>query len=127
MAQSFLYDPQSNYGYKGIPGPWGKAKSYMQTYPGMQDANLNPESFYTHTLASQGLGGVDNNSNIGRSLWGRVSDAYNAARLKNNQLQFTDFMKGVDINSMIGQMSSQEKGVNASNVVPFSVRWVPRS
>lgn len=123
---AFLYDPSSNYNYRGIKGPWGRARNYLDTYAGQADANLAPESYYTHRLAQLGYGGLDNRSNIARGLYGRVSDAYGAARLKNNELKWTDYLNQVNFDELINGMSAQQRGENASNVVPYNVRWLPR-
>lgn len=122
----FLYDPNSNYGYKPIAGPWAGAKSWMDTYAGNQDIELNPESWFTHVLAGQGLGGLDQQGQIARNLYGRTLDDYGAARLKNNQLTFKDFMTGVDFNKLIAGMFPGQRGENQSNYAPMDVRWLQR-
>lgn len=126
MATSFLYDPQKNYGYRGLPGPWGAANSYMDTYPGSQDIEMNPESYFTHVLAQRGYGGLDNQSNVVRNLYGRTVDAYGAARLQNNELKWKDFLDPMDFNAMLTDMMPEQRGANKSNLVPYNVRWLPR-
>lgn len=123
---NFLYDPQKNYGYRPIPGPWGNANSYMDTYPGNIDVELNPESYFTHLLAQQGYGGLDNRSNVARNLYGRTVDAYGAARLKNNELKWRDFLGDLDIDSILTGMMPEQRGSNRSNIVPYNVRWLQR-
>lgn len=121
-----FYDAESNYGYKPIPGPWGKAKSYLDTYPGGVDAELNPEAYYTHVLSKRGFGGTDNRSNAARGMYGRLFDAYGAARLKNNELKWKDFIDPFDFENALNSMNSSDLGVNRSNVAPMDVRWLPR-
>lgn len=122
----FMYDPNSDYGYKPISGPWASAKSWMDTYAGQQDVDLNPESWFTHALATQGLGGLDARGQTARGLYGRVTDDYGAARLKNNQLKFSDFLGSVDFNSILAGMTPDQLGRNVSNIAPGDVRWLQR-
>lgn len=121
-----FYNPGNNYGYKSMPGPWAKAKSYMDTYPGGLDTELNPEAYFTHLLAQQGYGGLTNKSSNARNLYGRIYDAYGAARLKNNQLKWKDFVDPIDFGQALAGMSAQDKGINQSNSAPMDVRWLPR-
>lgn len=124
---SFLYDPNSNYGYKAIAGPWGKAKNYLETYMGGLDAELNPEAYFTGMLAKQGYGGLDARSTLARNTYGRVQDAYGAARLKNNELTWKQFLDPFNFGELINSMTAREKGVNYSDTVPYDIRWLPRS
>jgi len=121
-----FYNAGSNYGYKASPGPWGKAKNYLSTYPGGSDAELNPQDYFTHKISSAGFGGTNNASNNVHSMYGRLHDAYGAARLKNNALTWKKFLDPIDFNSVLAGMSNQEKGIQSSNVAPGNVRWVPR-
>jgi hypothetical protein len=123
---SWMYDPQKNYGYRGVPGPWGQANSYMDTYPGAVDTELQPEAYFTHAMAQRGYGGLDNRSNLARNLYGRTVDAYGAARLKNNELKWKDFLDPIDFDSVINNMMPDQRGENHSNVVPYNVRWLHR-
>jgi hypothetical protein len=123
---SFLYDPKSNYGYKGIPGPWGKARSYLDTYGGGMDVEQNPQDYWTNLLGKRGLGGMDTRSQAARGLYGQAADAYGAARLENNELKWKDFASALDIDSLLNNMTGAQKGQNTSNVVPHNVRWLPR-
>lgn len=121
-----FYNANSNYGYKPMPGPWGAASSYLDTYPGGLDAELNKESYFTHVLGQRGYGGLDNKSNVARGLYGRMADAYGAARLKNNELTWRKFIDPIDFDAAIAGMSDEDKGISRNNVTPGNVRWVPR-
>jgi hypothetical protein len=123
---SFMYNPNSNYNYRQIPGPWGAANSYMETYPGGTDIELQPEAYFTHLLAQRGYGGLDNKSNTARNLYGRTVDAYGAARLQNNELKWKDFLDPLDFDAMITGMMPGQRGEDRSNTVPYNVRWLQR-
>jgi hypothetical protein len=77
-------------------------------------------------MAQRGYGGLDNRSNLARNLYGRTVDAYGAARLKNNELKWKDFLDPIDFDSMINNMMPDQRGENHSNVVPYNVRWLHR-
>lgn len=125
-APGQFYNPNSNYGYKGIAGPWGAAKSYLDTYPGGLDAELNPEAYFTHLIGQRGYGGLDNNSTNVRNMYGRLTDSYKAARLKNNELTWRKFLDPIDFENTLNTMSAQDRNENSSNVAPGNVRWIPR-
>ena len=121
-----FYDPSSNYGYKPSPGPWGEAKNYMETYPAQSDIELNKEAYFTHLLGQRGYGGMNNKSNVARNMFGRISDAYNAAWLKNNELKWKDFVDPIDFDKAINELSYADRGINSSNSAPRDVRWLQR-
>lgn len=114
-----LYDPSNDYG-------WGDFAKYIDTDPGLKDANDNPQSYYTKYAAEQGYNGLDARSTAVRGLYGRVADSYGAARLTNRNLRFTDFLGNIDFNQLLSQMSPAERGENPSNFAPTNVRWLPR-
>lgn len=124
---SFLYDPHSNYGYRPIQGPWAKANSYFDTYAGGLDIEQHPQDYFTHVLGTQGLGGSDARSNAARGMYGRVSDAYGAARLRNNALTWRKFLGGVDLNTMLNGMTPAAMGTPRSSTVSYDPRWLPRA
>lgn len=130
---SMLYDPQNNYGWQGTWALgangeyyWDPGSTYLGGLAGQKDAQDNPESYYTRALAEKGYGGFDSRSTAARGLFGRVSDAYGAARLTNNELKFTDFLGNVNIDEMLANMGPTERGENQSNFAPGNVRWLPR-
>ena len=61
-----------------------------------------------------------------RVLYGRTVDSYGAARLKNNELKWRDFLGDLDIDSILTGMMPEQRGSNRSNIVPYNVRWLQR-
>jgi hypothetical protein len=116
---NMLYDPSSKYG-------WSNDWDYLGGLIGQEQAQNDPQSWWTRMLAEQGLGGFNTNSTVAKGLFGRAADAYGAAQLTNPELRWTDFAGNLDLQKLLADMSPQERGENQSNYAPMNVRWLPR-
>lgn len=110
-----FFDPNCNYKTPGQP--------YAQTplpgagQPGQNAFNIwasdkDPEGYYYSQVASKGLGGLDARSKAAQGLYGQYARGYQAAKTKNMELMFPDYMNMQDIESQIRLMSDEQLGID---------------
>lgn len=114
-----FYDPNSTYG-RTHPG------RYDQTQLGQFYLNdIAPEAAFTRRLAELGRGGMDRVGQRSSSLYGQAARGYSAAQGTNQDLQWTNYLKGIDFDTMEAQMSSSARGEDPAKMAG-GLRWLQR-
>jgi hypothetical protein len=125
-----FFDPNCNYKTPGQP--------YAQTplpgagQPGQNPFNLwasdqDPEGYYYSQVASRGFGGLDARSKAAQGLYGQYARGYQAAKTKNMELMFPDYMNTQDIESQIRLMSDEQLGIDRERYSGNNRRYGLRS
>lgn len=115
-----FYDPASNY----VPsGSTGNVLNYWESagQPGSSVGNIygsdqSPEGYYFGLLNQQGLGGFDARSRAAQSMYSDYARGYQAAKMKNSELFFPQYMQMQDIPGLIQLLSDEQLGIDRNNV-----------
>jgi hypothetical protein len=104
-TSGWLFDPNSTYGGTTYnPGDW------INTDIGNKQFQDDPSGAWQYWIAQNGIDPMSQRGQTARSLLSRVNDAYDAATLDNPMLQRRDFLRGVDPNALLANMSASERG-----------------
>lgn len=118
-----FFDPNNSYASSGrSPMQFGEDSLAYMTYA----TNQTPEGYYFATLNQQGLGGLDARSQAAQSLYGEYARGYQAAKLKNAELWWPEFMRGQNIRGTLDLMSNEQLGIDNSRIQGRD-RWSFRS
>lgn len=111
-----FFDPQADY---ILPGATSASQLPGAGQPGSTPFNIyatdiSPEGYYFGLLSQLGLGGFDARSQTAQSLYGDFARGYQAAKIKNMELRFPEFMQMQNIPGLIQQLSEEQLGINRS-------------
>jgi len=115
------YDPNKSYGVWGN----GSVQFDQTTLGDFYQNDVNPEGAFTRWLAEKGYGGFDNRADFGRAQYGRLVNSYGAAKTKNPDLKWTEFLPTIDLENVYQQFSPDQRNENPSNYAG-RMRWQQR-
>lgn len=108
-TSGWIFDPNSPYGSTTYnPGDW------ITTPIGGKQFQDDPSAAWQYWTASHGIDPMSNRGDVARSLSGRMSDAYDTAVLDNPLLSRLDFLRGIDPNMLLNNMSASQRGEQPS-------------
>jgi hypothetical protein len=109
-----FFDPGSNYGQPGRQ--WGQLPGAGQ--PGNNPWNNygtdNPEGYYYAFLNERGLGGFDARSQVAQGMFRDVARGYEAAKMRNMELWFPEYLEQWDPNDVLDLLSEEQLGIDRS-------------
>lgn len=117
-----FFDPNSNYAANGRSYGFAPNSTAYQGYA----TEKTPEGYYFGLLNERGLGGFDARSQAAQSMYGDYARGYQAAKLKNMELWWPEFMQGQNIQGTLDLMSNDQLGIDNSNIQGRD-RWSFRS
>lgn len=108
-----FFDPNSNYAqtgrqYGALPG--GPGHSATNIY----GTDVNPQGYYYAALNERGLGGLDARSQAAQGMYKDAALGYQAAKTRNMELWFPEYLEQWDVNSVLDQMSEEQLGIDRS-------------
>jgi hypothetical protein len=113
-ARHPFFDPRSNYGQPGRQ--WGQLPGAGQ--PGNNPWNNygtdNPEGYYYAFLNERGLGGFDARSQVAQGMFRDVARGYEAAKMRNMELWFPEYLEQWDPNDVLDLLSEEQLGIDRS-------------
>jgi hypothetical protein len=115
-----FYNPAFDY-WRGNEFPLPRELTATQWEYGEQ----NPEAAWTRYLAELGFGGMNTKGAWARGLYGRAGEGFQAARQRNEVLDWQDYLATLNIPQMYAQLTPGEKGYNDAQF-GGPVRWQRR-
>ena len=114
-SQHPFFDPNSNYAQTGrqygqLPG--GPGSSAINIY----GTDVNPEGYYYATLNERGLGGLDARSQAAQGMYRDAALGYQAAKTKNMELWFPEYLEQWNPENVLNQMSNTQLGIDDSRI-----------
>lgn len=108
-----FFDPNSNYAQTGrqygtLQG--GPGNSALNNY----GTDVNPQGYYLAQLNQRGLGGLDAKSQAAQGMYKDAALGYQAAKTKNMELWFPEYLEQWDPQNVIDQMSDEQLGIDRS-------------
>lgn len=110
-----FFDPNGNYTNPNLPYYQGPLPGYGE--PGNNAFNIwatdvSPQGFYFSVLGQLGLGGLDARSQAAQGLYGKYAQGFQAARTKNMELYFPEYLSPESIQHQVNMMSDQQLGID---------------
>lgn len=124
-----FFDPNSNYqvpgqqGWQGgLPGAGQPGQNAFNTWA----TNESPQGYFFGEVSKRGYGGLDARSQAAQGLYGKYSQGYQAAKGKNMELYFPDYMNMQDLDYAVNSMSDEQLGIDRKRFAG-NRRWGLRS
>lgn len=112
--------------YTPRPGPAGWQGSELYDWM----AELERSSYFGNWLGKQGLQGIDQASDVGRSLENRFQQGYEAELIDDPEFKWQDYLEGQrpHLQTMMAGMDPGSRGYSPGTYTgQGNARWLPRS